>query len=69
MNLEIIGLALETLGTVMVAYMALRVHHRVWRERRVDRQVYRIMSAEQVTGYTGIILIIAGFILQLMVKL
>ena len=65
MDTQLWGLILEDAGTIMVAYMALRVHHRVRQEHNISKKVAAIMGLEQKLGLLGIILIIMGFLLQL----
>lgn len=69
MNLEFIGFTLDVIGKVMVAYTAIAVHRRFWREHKINDAVFKMMRLEQVIGITGIIFIIAGFFLQLPSKL
>ena len=59
--MEIIGSTFEVLGSVFVAFAALRVHHRVLNEHSIDEQVFRVMKREQVVGITGVILIVLGY--------
>ncbi len=66
--MEIIGFTLETLGKILVAYTALRVHHRFWKEHKVSSGVFKTMRREQILGILGIILIIAGYIIQIPFK-
>ncbi len=63
--MEVVGATLELIGTVMIAYTILAVHYRVRQEHKIDEVVFRQMRREQAAGITGIVLIIAGFILQL----
>lgn len=69
MNLEIIGFTIETIGTIMVAYTAIMVHHRFWKEHKVNEKVFSKMKQEQVIGVFGVLLIIFGYILQIPSKL
>lgn len=69
MNMELLGFILDVIGKVMVAYAAIKVHHRFWKEHKVDEFVFRAMKREQVIGIAGVILIIAGFLLQIPSKL
>lgn len=69
MNLEFLGFALDVIGKVMVAYTAIAVHHRFWKEHKIDEFVFRAMKREQIIGVAGIIFIIVGFILQIPAKL
>lgn len=57
---ETIGVA----GKVLVAYTAIRVHHRVWKEHRIDERVFTAMRKEQVLGILGVTLIIAAYVAQ-----
>ena len=63
--LEIIGLALSTIGTILIAFMALRVHHRVIKDHKIDEAVFKQMKTEQVIGVLGILLITFGYFIQL----
>ncbi|MBI4114490.1 MAG: hypothetical protein HY445_01455 [Candidatus Niyogibacteria bacterium] len=69
MNLEFIGFTLDVIGTIMIAYTAIKVHHRFWEEHKVDELVFKAMKREQIIGIAGIILIIIGFLLQIPSKL
>jgi len=40
----------------MIAYTALAVHRRVWKEHKIDKTVFHIMRREQFIGILGIIL-------------
>jgi len=55
---------LNTVGTLLIAYAALRVHHRVLNDQKVDRSVLKEMRREQVAGIFGAILIIVSFFLD-----
>ena len=64
MNLEFIGFTLDVVGKIMVAFTAIMVHHRFYKEHRIDEKVFRAMRREQLLGVIGIFLIIVGFLLQ-----
>ena len=57
---------LNTVGTLLIAYAALRVHHRVLNDQKVDRSVLKEMRREQVAGIFGAILIVISFFLDVM---
>ena len=57
---------LNTVGTLLIAYAALRVHHRVLNDQKVDRSVLKEMRREQVAGIFGTILIVVSFFLDAM---
>lgn len=48
----------------MVAFMAIRVHHRFLKEHKIDVRVFKSMRREQIIGILGISLIIIGYIFQ-----
>lgn len=61
----IIGDIFEVIGTVLIAYMALAVHEQFRQERKIDRKVFGVIRQEKVLAYTGMMLIIGGFLLRL----
>lgn len=65
MDLETIGLILDTIGTIMIAIAALSVHHRFLHEHKVDRSVFGMMRVEQKAGFLGILFVLVGFVVQL----
>ncbi|MCR4278940.1 MAG: hypothetical protein NUV81_03510 [bacterium] len=58
-------LLLRTVGELMVAFAALRVHHRVLHERKIDRAVFHTMRIEQIIGVLGAICIFLAFIVEI----
>jgi len=52
---------LQTIGALFVAYAALRVHHRVLSEHKIDKKVLHTMHAEQIVGWVGVVFIIFGY--------
>lgn len=69
MNLEFLGFTLDVVGKIMVAYTAIAVHYRVWKEHKIDKTVFIAMRNEQTIGIIGIVLIVVGYLLQLPAKL
>jgi hypothetical protein len=65
---EIIGFTSDIVGKVMVAFTAVMVHHRFWKEHKIDEQVFRAMKRERMVGIIGILLMVAGFLLQFPAK-
>lgn len=63
--MSILADTFATLGTLLVAYAALRVHHRVLHEHQMDNKVFRTMRTEQGLGILGAILIVGGYIMRL----
>jgi rRNA processing protein Gar1 len=68
-QLGLIGFTLDVVGKVLVAFMAIRVHHRVWQEHKVDGVVFKAMKKEQGLGFLGIGMMVMGYLLQLPDKL
>jgi len=64
-SLLTLGKALHTLGEVVVAIMVLGVHHRVRHEHTIDDEVFKIMKWEQIGGWIGVVLIVAGFLIEI----
>lgn len=64
--MELLALILNTLGTLLIAYAALNVHHRFRHEHKVDDAVFTAMKREYVVGWIGIAMIILSFILELL---
>lgn len=60
-----IGYFIQTIGTLLIAIIAYLVHHRIAKEKKIDKKVLEQMKKEQIIGIIGIILIIVGFILFL----
>lgn len=60
----LMGLTLHTIGAVLIAYTALGVHFRFWREHKLDEQVFSEMKKERFLGFMGIALIIVGYLMQ-----
>lgn len=67
--MEILGITLDVIGTILIAIMALKVHHNVIKERRIDSEVFEEMKLEQFLGIAGIVLLIVGYILQIFSKI
>ena len=65
MSIEFLGFTIDLIGKVMVGFTAIMVHHRVWKEHRIDEAVFREMKREQVIGIIGVALIVAGYVLQI----
>ncbi|MBD3281625.1 hypothetical protein GF391_02655 [Candidatus Uhrbacteria bacterium] len=60
---EYIGLTLQTLGEIFIAFTVLKVHQRVLREHRIDDNVFKVIKIEQMLGIFGIIFIVIGYVL------
>lgn len=47
-------------GTALIGFVAMRVHHAVLRDRKIDESVVRAMRSEQHIAATGILLVCIG---------
>ncbi|MBI2037889.1 MAG: hypothetical protein HYT15_03085 [Candidatus Magasanikbacteria bacterium] len=63
--IQIVGISLDVVGTILIAYTVLRVHDRVRKERRIDLPVTKEMVTERTMVIVGIALILIGYIFQL----
>ncbi len=63
--MENLGLIFDTLGTILIGIMALRVHDKVLHDKHFDKDVFEAMRSEQHTGKVGILFVIIGFVLQI----
>lgn len=50
----IIGITLDVIGIVLIAYTALRVHDRVLKEHSIGSLVVKEMGQEQTIGIIGV---------------
>jgi len=66
-GIDFLANTFEVTGSVMIGVAAMRVHHRVLYEHKIDKQVFNIMRVEQKLGVIGIVLLILGYLLQLFV--
>jgi len=62
--IQIFPESIQTLGTVFIAFAALRVHHRVLFEHQIDEKVFREMKRERKVGLLGMFLVILGYLLN-----
>lgn len=69
MSVEFIGFTLDVIGKIMVAYTAIMVHYRFWKEHKIDERVFVAMKRERNIAVLGIALIVIGYILQIPSKL
>jgi len=67
--ISIIGRIVGTLGAILVARTALRVHHRVWQEHKIDREVFGEMHREQKIGAIGLGAMILGLLVDVIISI
>lgn len=66
MNLFNLGLTIDTLGKILLGITVLMVHWHVLKEHKIDADVLHSMKREQFLGVLAILLIVLGYILQLL---
>jgi len=69
MTIGILGLTLEALGAVMIAYTVIRTHAMVERERRIDTRIVRAIRGERTMAIVGVLFVIAGYLIQVWERL
>ncbi|GEM_PF-2756067 len=65
---EIFGHTSEMVGTVMLAFAALRVHGRELQEGKIDAAVRRAIQRERRVGMLGVMLIVLGYLITMIAK-
>jgi len=48
----------------MVGFTAIMVHHRVWKEHKIDEKVFQEMRRERLIGIVGLTCIILGYFIE-----
>ncbi|MDP3955677.1 MAG: hypothetical protein Q8Q18_00315 [bacterium] len=61
-----VAVLLDMFGTLLIAYAALTVHHRVLHEHRIDEKVFRSMKSEQRLGILGVALVIFSAVISIL---
>jgi hypothetical protein len=69
MSIEFIGFTADVVGKILVAYTAIMVHYRFWKEHKIDEVVFATMKRERLIGILGVVLIIIGYLLQIPSKI
>lgn len=64
MDLALIGLASGTVGKIMVVLAVLHMHHSLIIEHKIDKLVILSYQQERILTIIGLVLIVAGFILE-----
>jgi len=59
-----LGFTIQTIGEVMIGITILYVHHKMLREKKFDKSVLTDIRIEQWTGLIGILMIIIGYLIQ-----
>lgn len=61
-----IGLTLEFIGSILIAYTVLQVHYRFQKEHKIDEKLFLIMRREQFFAMVGIFCLLLGYIFQIL---
>lgn len=64
--MEFTIITFEAVGTLLIAWAALRVHHRVLNEHDISKKVVRTMRIEQKLGILGMFLVFIGYVLNIL---
>ena len=64
-----LGATADIFGKIIIAYTAIRVHHRFKEEHKIDEAVFHAMAREQRMSFIGVGLMICGYLLQLPAKI
>ena len=64
MYIEIIGLTFSAAGKLLIAFAALKVHFRMFKEHSIDEKVLKDIKKEWGVGIAGMSFILIGYILE-----
>jgi len=64
--METAVITLDAVGTLLIAWAALRVHHRVLNEHKISPGVFKSMRIEQHLGILGMIFVFIGYVLNVL---
>ncbi|MFQ5661866.1 MAG: hypothetical protein ACE5F2_01275 [Candidatus Paceibacteria bacterium] len=64
MDLLHIGMTASIIGEVFIGLAVLNVHRHIIREHKIDKRVFKAMGREKIIAMFGIILMIAGYLVQ-----
>jgi len=62
---QIVVLTVDVLGTLMIAFAAIMVHHRVLNEHKIDKKVLFDMRREQIVAIIGVMLVLIAYVMEL----
>ena len=64
-GIEFWATTFDFVGKILIAVMAILVHRKIIKERKIDTTVLNEMHLEEIMGILGILLISLGYILHL----
>ena len=64
-----VGFTIDFVGKLLISYTAIKVHHRVWQEHKIDEKVFTEMGKERNLGILGIALMLIGFTMEMLARM
>ena len=62
----LLGITLKTIGELLLGLTVIMVHHKIVTDHKIDNKVLNLMHREQFLAGLGMLLIIIGFIFELL---
>jgi len=66
-SLRFLALTMDVAGKLLLGIMALMVHNRIIKEKRIDKKILREMKREKRVAYIAIILILLAYIIEIFI--
>jgi len=64
-GIEFWATTFDFVGKILIAIMAVLVHRKIIKERKIDTKVLHDMHLEEILGILGILLIVLGYVLKI----
>ena len=68
MDIDFLGFSLQVIGEILIAVAVLRMHGKLSEEHRIDKKVISTIHQEKRITYLAVLLIVAGYVLQIPFK-
>lgn len=65
----ILGKTIDLIGKLLIAFTAIRVHHTVLKDKKLDKHVFTEMKHEFTLGFIGIGMMITGYLIEVVIVL
>ena len=69
LDLVLVGETLAVAGMVLVVLVVLHMHHVLVKEHKIDKRVVLTYQQERLLTWLGLVLIITGYVLEMLVRL
>jgi len=66
-SLKFLALTFDVSGKLLLGVMALMVHNRIIKEKRIDKKILREMKREKRVAYLAVILILVAYIIEIFI--